>query len=110
MTHNYRILLHYYYFLCTFSVQNRTAVELTVKPLCAILANLSVHFLCYLFMLCYLFIWLFIYVFLYLFFFFYVTVFIGKYILTYLLKCVAIRNTVSMEMSTVFQNNQLLTI
>ena len=65
------------------SKQDRSGIE-TVKPLCAILANLSVNFLCY---LCYLFIWLFIYVFLYIsfFFFFYVTVFIGKYILTYLL-------------------------
>ena len=73
MTHN----IEYYYFLCTFSVQNRTAVELTVKPLCAILANLSVHFLCYLFV--YLFGYLSMYF--YISFSFYV---IGKYILTYL--------------------------
>ena len=69
------------------SKQDRSGIE-TVKPVCAILAilaNLSVHFLCYLF------IWLFIYVFLYIsffFLFFYVTVFIGKYIPTYLLNII----------------------
>ena len=62
MTHNYRILLFSMYFFS--SKQDHSGIE-TVKPLCAILANLSVHFLCYLFV--YLFIWLFIYVFLYIF-------------------------------------------
>ena len=66
------------------SKQDRSGIE-TVKPLCAILANLSVHFLCYLCYVIYLLGWLFIYVFLYLFILFYVTIFIGKYILTYLL-------------------------
>ena len=63
------------------SKQDRSGIE-TAKPLCAILANLSVHFLCYV-MLCYLFGYLFLYFYISL--FFYVTVFIGKYILTYLL-------------------------
>ena len=44
------------------SKQDRSGIE-TVKPLCAILANLSVHFYVMLF------IWLFIYVFLYISFF-----------------------------------------
>ena len=58
------------------SKQDCRGIE-TVKPLCAILANLSVHFLCYV-----------IYLFGYLFMYFYISLsffFIGKYILTYLL-------------------------
>ena len=71
MTHNYRILLHYYYFLCTFSVQNCQDCRVeTVKPLCAILANLSVHFLCYLCYVIYLFGYLFMYFYISLLFFF----------------------------------------
>ena len=58
------------------SNQDRSGIE-TVKPLCAILANLSVHFLCY--------VMLFIYLAIYLCIFIYLSfVFIGKYILTYL--------------------------
>ena len=56
----------------------------TVKPLCAILANLSVHFLCYLFI--YLFIYLFGYLFMYLYiyiFFFLCYWQIYTYLLTY---------------------------
>ena len=68
------------YFFC--SKQDRSGIE-TVKPLCAILANLSVHFLC---CVIYLFGYLFMYFYISLsFLFYYVTVFIGKYILTYLL-------------------------
>ena len=68
------------------SKQDRSGIE-TVKPLCAILANLYVHFLCYLCYVIYLFGYLFMYFYISLsFFFFYVTVFIGKYILAYLLN------------------------
>ena len=72
MTHNYRILLFSMY-IYTFSVQNRTAVEL--RDCQDSLRHPSQSNL---------FIWLFIYVFLYIYisFSFYV---IGKYIYTYLL-------------------------
>ena len=81
MTHNYRILLHYYYFLCTFSVQNRTAVELRLSSLSAP----SYPIYLFIFYVIYLFGYLFMYFYISFFFlFFFVTVFIGKYILIYL--------------------------
>ena len=47
------------------SKQDRSGIE-TVKPLCAILANLSVHFLCYVMLFIYLAIYLCIFIYLFL--------------------------------------------
>ena len=76
MTHNYRILLFsmYYY--------DRSGIE-TVKPLCAILANLSVHFLCYLFICLFIYLAIYLCIFIYLFLFMLLA---NTCLLTYLLN------------------------